>query len=160
GSLGIDVAAAVTTILKDTKVHKIPTGITGPLVEIKSGIGGLLIDRSSSVLAGLIVLPGVIDADYSGVITVYAYTLLPLLTITVGTPIAQLILYSEVGAGDEIHCRPYRGARGFGSTGNTIISLVQKMKQRPVVQVTLQTQTRSIPVIVMLDTGADVTIIN
>ncbi|NWV84039.1 POK9 protein, partial [Dasyornis broadbenti] len=160
GSLGINVAAAVTTILKDTKVHKIPTGITRPLVEITSGIGALLIGRSSSGLAGLIVLPGVIDADCTGEITVCAYTLSPPLTITVGTHIAQLVLYSKVDAGDEIHCRPYRGARGFGSTGNTIISLVQEMKQRPMVQVTLQTQARSILVVVMLDTGADVLTIN
>ena len=40
-------------------------------------IGALLIGRSS---AGLIVLPGVIDADYTGEIMVCVYTLTPPLT--------------------------------------------------------------------------------
>lgn len=63
--------------------------ITGPIYHEKdSALGALLFDRSSSGLAGLIVLPAVIDADFTGEIMICAYTLNPSLTITKGTRIA------------------------------------------------------------------------
>lgn len=70
--------------LKDSTVHKIPMGVFGPVVEVDSSFGALLFGRSSTGLAVLIVLPGVIDADYTGEIMICAYTLFPPLTIKTG----------------------------------------------------------------------------
>ncbi|XP_014118547.1 PREDICTED: deoxyuridine 5'-triphosphate nucleotidohydrolase-like [Pseudopodoces humilis] len=96
GSLGINLAASVDITLIDTSVRKIPTGVTGPVYSATSALGALLIGRSSAGIAGLIVLPGVIDADYIGEIQVCAYTLAPPLTIKRGTKIAQLVLFQKV----------------------------------------------------------------
>ncbi|KAL2307732.1 hypothetical protein Nmel_000708, partial [Mimus melanotis] len=70
--------------LINQSVHQIPTGVTGPIYASDSALGALLIGRSSAGLAGLIVLPGIIDADYIGEIQVCAYTLAPPLTISNG----------------------------------------------------------------------------
>ncbi|NXV73294.1 POK9 protein, partial [Atlantisia rogersi] len=160
GSLGIDLAAAVDVTITTTAVHKIPTGVKGPIYDINSAIGALLIGRSSAVSAGLIVLPGVIDADYTGEIMIAAFTLTPPLVITKGTRLAQLVIYTkacELGGSQKA---PIRGDRGFGSTGNTIINLVQKMQQRPMVSLQLQCDLITCRVQAMMDTGADVTIIS
>ncbi|NXM37734.1 POK9 protein, partial [Gymnorhina tibicen] len=159
GSLGIDLAAAVTITLIDTGVHQIPTGISGPLVDENRKIDALLIGRSSAGLAGLIVLPGVIDADYTGEIMVCAYTLMPPLTVNVGTRIAQLVLYPKMTTKNTDHL-PRHGNQGFGSTGSTVVNLAQQMKHRPMTDITLSTSARINRITTMLDTGADFTIIN
>ncbi|KFZ49489.1 hypothetical protein N321_00091, partial [Antrostomus carolinensis] len=161
GSLGIDLAAAVDVTLVDNTVYKIPTGVTGPIYSTTSSLGALLLGRSSAGLAGLFVLPGVIDADYTGEIQVCAYTLAPPLTVKKGTRIAQLLLYPKVGFEKDISQKaPERKDQGFGSTGNTVVNLVQQMKFRPMIDITLCQETKQQKVTVMLDTGADVTIIS
>lgn len=55
-------------------------------------MGALLVGRSSSGINGLVILPGVIDADYEGQIHIIAYTLQPPLTIQKGTRVAQLVV--------------------------------------------------------------------
>ncbi|NXD47121.1 POK9 protein, partial [Copsychus sechellarum] len=161
GSLGIVLAAAVDVALINQTVHPIPTGVTGPIYASDSALGALLVGRSSAGLAGLIVLPGVIDADYTGEIQVCASTLTPPLPISKGTRIAQLILYSKIATErDVFRTTPQRGTRGFGSTGDTVGNLVQQMKMRPMVKVTLQSGTVQNQVTVMLDTGADIAIIS
>ncbi|XP_023784047.1 uncharacterized protein LOC111930275 [Cyanistes caeruleus] len=91
GSLGIDLAASVDVTLIDSTIRKIPTGVTGPVYSVTSALGALLTGRSSAGIAGLIVLTGVIDADYTGEIQMCAYTLASPLTIKKGTRIAQLV---------------------------------------------------------------------
>ncbi|KFO61006.1 hypothetical protein N302_03597, partial [Corvus brachyrhynchos] len=159
GSLGVDLAAAVNATLKDSTVHKIPTGVFGPVVEVDSSFGALLLGRSSTGLAGLIVLPGVIDADYTREITICAYTLFPPLTIKAGQWIAQL-MFIDKPTGEEIHTCPYRKDCGFGSTGETVVNLAQQMKVRPIVTMTMLNDTEAHQITAMMDTGADVTIIS
>jgi len=155
--LGIDLAAAVNVTLKNQSVQKIPTGTHGPISRDKD-LSALLIGRSSAGVAGLIVLPGVIDADYTGEIMVCAYTLTPPLTITVGTRIAQLVVYKSIFTHETAQL-PERGDRGFGSTQDAVVSLVHQMKTRPMVVLTLAMERSMVQVSVILDTGADVTII-
>ncbi|NXQ42468.1 POK9 protein, partial [Catharus fuscescens] len=148
--------------LLDSSVQMIPTGITGPIYHEKnSALGALLFGQSSSGLAGLIVLPGVIDADDTGEIMICAFMLNPPLTITKGTRVAQLIMYQKRPVGNDIFRHvPGRGARGFGLTGNMVVSLVQKLQQRPVIPVQLRCKQQQCTVHVMADTGADVTIVS
>ncbi|NXF84427.1 POK9 protein, partial [Sclerurus mexicanus] len=158
GSLGLDLEAAVAVTIYDSKPRKIPTTTHGPLSPSKQ-IGALLIGRSSSGLNGLIVLPGVIDADYEGQVMVVAYTPFPPLTIEQGTRIAQLVLY-EKHPSTPAPMYGERKAQGFGSTGQHVVSLVQKMQQRPLLTVLLKHQQDTTTIIVMCDTGADVTIVS
>ncbi|NWZ88587.1 POK9 protein, partial [Poecile atricapillus] len=161
GSLGIDLAASVDVILIDSTIRKIATGVTRPVYSVTSALGALLIGRSSAGIAGLIVLPGVIDADYTGEIQVCAYTLAPPLTIKKGTRIAQLVLFQKVATEKDIFRSASRcGARGFGSTGDTVVNLVQQMSHRPVIEITLCHGSKQQRVTMMLDTGADVTIVS
>ncbi|XP_023777953.1 uncharacterized protein LOC111925679 [Cyanistes caeruleus] len=128
GSLGIDLAASADVTLINNTIHKIPTGVTGPIYSATSEFGALLIGRSSAGVAGLIFLPGVIDADYTSEIQVCAYTLAPPLTIRKGTRIAQLVLFQKVATAKDIfQSAPRRGARGFGSRGDTVVNLIQQM---------------------------------
>ncbi|NWU18663.1 POK9 protein, partial [Cephalopterus ornatus] len=137
-----------------------PTGVKGPVYDVESATGAILIGCSSAGTNGLIVLPGVIDADYTGEIQVAAYTLTPPLIIQKGTRIAELIIYSRLQLGSE-NCRqqPLRNEKGFGSTRDTIVSLVQQMQQRPMITLQLSNQALTTQVQAMMDTGADVTII-
>ncbi|NXB02275.1 POK9 protein, partial [Cnemophilus loriae] len=161
GSLGIDLAAAVDVTLIDSQVRRIPTGVTGPIYDTNSTVGALLLGRSSTSLGGLVVLPGVIDADYTGEIQVVAYALQPPLTIKKGTRIAQSILYTQTTVESQpSNAAPMRGDRGFGSTGGQLVNLVQQMKHRPLIplRLTWEQQNHTLPR-VMTDTGADVTIL-
>ena len=68
GSAGLDLSFTTATILTpDMPVTLIPTGVAGPLHE---GIVGLVLGRSSLSLQGILVVPGVVDSDYTGVIKV------------------------------------------------------------------------------------------
>ncbi|KFU83377.1 hypothetical protein M959_05883, partial [Chaetura pelagica] len=157
GSIGIDLAAAVDVTLITTSPVKIPTGIHGPIIREGSMVGALLLGRSSTGLAGLVVLPGVIDADYTGEIQIVAFTLHPPMTITKGTRIAQLILYEKHPLTPSTR-QPSRGNKGFGSTGQQLVNLVQQMQQRPQLTVVLKYKQEQHTVRAMTDTGADVTI--
>uniref|UniRef100_A0A8B9VQZ4 dUTPase-like domain-containing protein n=1 Tax=Anas zonorhyncha TaxID=75864 RepID=A0A8B9VQZ4_9AVES len=102
GSLGVDLATAVSVTLSDKSVVAIPTGIQG---------------RSSVGLKGLIVIPGIIDIDHVGEIRVMAYTFNPPLFIPKGTKIAQLVALRNY--------QPCAGAQvnregGFGSTDHVV----------------------------------------
>ncbi|NWS09581.1 POK9 protein, partial [Motacilla alba] len=142
--------------------QKIPTGVKGPIyASSDSGLGALLLGRSSASMAGLIVLPGVIDADFTGEIMIVAYTLTPPLIVKKGTRIAQLVLYLKVCTESDVFRKaPKRGDKGFGSTGDTLVNLVQQMKQRPMISLLLKKENHQVKVLAMLDTGADVTIIS
>ena len=53
-------------------MQALPTGIYGPLPK---GTVGVLLGRSSSTIQGILVAPGVIDADFEGEIKVMTYKL-------------------------------------------------------------------------------------
>ncbi|NWI74158.1 POK9 protein, partial [Dryoscopus gambensis] len=159
GSLGINLAAAVDITLTDSRVVRILTGVTGPIYHEHSTMGALLISRSSTSLAGLVFLPGVIDADCTGEIQVVAYPLHPPMVIKKGTRIAQLLLYRKEAGHEDSAQAPQRGPQGFGSTGNTVVGLTQQMKTRPLITVMLEWGAATHRMSqVMTDTGADVTI--
>ncbi|NWR93638.1 POK9 protein, partial [Furnarius figulus] len=159
GSLGIDLAAAVDVTIKTTAPHEIPAGTKGPVYDTESAVGALLIGRSSAGTAGLIVLPGVIDADYTGEILIAAYTLSPPLVIKKGTRLAQLVIFERHSAVKTDHLRaPARENQGFGSTGSTLVNLVQCMQQQPLVVLQLNCEHGQCCIQAMMDTGADVTI--
>ncbi|KAL2308250.1 hypothetical protein Nmel_001260 [Mimus melanotis] len=64
----MDLATSVTETLLDSSVLLLHTGVFGPSGPQKSA---LLIGRSSTNLAGLFVLPGVIDSDSVGEIKIW-----------------------------------------------------------------------------------------
>ncbi|KAM4658291.1 uncharacterized protein AAGF69_008993 [Amazona ochrocephala] len=111
GSAGVDVETAVETTLQDYSVYIIDSNMKGPL---GYGLSALLFGRSSTSRQGIFVLPGVIDADYCGIIKIMVYTITPPVLIPQGSRIAQLIPFQS--------CVPQRGDSnrgegGFGSTG-------------------------------------------
>ena len=88
GSAGVDLAIAADTTITDDKVHVVPSNATGPL---GLGLGALLLGRSSVSKQGIFVLPGVINADFTGNISIMVKVFVPPVTIMAGTRIAQLV---------------------------------------------------------------------
>ncbi|NXX17014.1 POK9 protein, partial [Podargus strigoides] len=162
GSLGVDVETAVDVTLSTSEVMLIPT-TNGPLEDYDSIVGGLLIGRSSAAILGLIVLPGVIDVDFTGNIKIMVYTLFPPIHIPKGSKIAQIItLPSHHPASVQYPYdpnTPIRGDQGFGSTGSAVL-FTQQLNHRPTQVVKIQLGTQSVHFQPLLDTGADVTIIS
>ncbi|KAF4796737.1 hypothetical protein TURU_081694 [Turdus rufiventris] len=156
GSLGLDLAATVDVVLKDNKPIKIPTEVQGPLGLNGQSYGALVLGRSSAALKGLIVVPGVIDADSHEEIMIVAFTHFPPLSIPAGSRIAQLVpvpqLVQEASG-------PLQRMGGFGSTGGQVL-LTLSMEQHPLVMALLQQGEDIIHLRVLLDTSADVTIIS
>ncbi|NXD74792.1 POK9 protein, partial [Eolophus roseicapillus] len=158
GSLGLDLAAAVKTTLMTTHPVRIPTGIYGP-IEIKGQIyGGLLLGRSSVSIMGLFVLPGVIDADYTGEIQIMAYTLYPPITVEAGQRIAQFIPLPQTTKGIQTLMQGPRNNQGFGSSG--IAMLTMDLNSRPKKKITLKYAEQSVELWGLLDTGADTSIVS
>ncbi|NWT03860.1 POK9 protein, partial [Mionectes macconnelli] len=158
GSLGLDLAATVETTLATTRPTKISTGVFGPIKIAGQVYGALLLGRSSVTIMGLFVLPGVIDADYSGEIQIMAYTLFPPLVIQKGQRIAQLIPLPQLVKGLQSLSEQSREASGFGSTGLTMLTM--DLHTRPKKQVRIEYTGQSIVVEGLLDTGADTSIIS
>ncbi|RLV62632.1 hypothetical protein DV515_00019105, partial [Chloebia gouldiae] len=73
----MDLAAAVEVTIMTTSPIKIQTGVKGPIMINGQTVGGLLLGRSSASVMGLFVLPGVIDADYTGEIMIMDHTPFP-----------------------------------------------------------------------------------
>ncbi|XP_049671985.1 uncharacterized protein LOC126045238 isoform X2 [Accipiter gentilis] len=97
GSSGVDVETAVN--------------IKGPL---GFGLSAFLMGQSSTALEGILVLPGLIDADYCGTVKIMIHVLIPPVSIPKGTRIAQLVPFrSCVPKPGEVQ----RGDGGLGSTG-------------------------------------------
>ncbi|NWV98320.1 POK9 protein, partial [Machaerirhynchus nigripectus] len=163
-SLGVDVETAVNVTLTDTTVQRIPTTANGPLAHPPSLIGALLIGRSSATARGLIVLPGIIDADFTGQISILAYTLHPPLFIPKGSRVAQLVALMnqqplKVEPSSNTPALPARGDGSFGSTAPAVL-FTQDLTERPTQQITLSSGGQQIMLCPLLDTGADVTIIS
>ncbi|CAM4671244.1 unnamed protein product [Lepidochelys kempii] len=130
----------------------------GPL---PAGFVGLVLPRSHAGKQGFFVIPGVIDADYTGIIKVQVWTHLPQ-SLPRGRSIAQLILvpYQVPAAEDRT-----RGRGGFGSTlshspshsaSSPLVALTMSVRpSKP--QLTLLLN--DVPFTGLVDTGADVTVI-
>ncbi|XP_064032409.1 deoxyuridine 5'-triphosphate nucleotidohydrolase-like [Pogoniulus pusillus] len=140
GSIGLDLATAVDCTLVDTRPTRNATTINGPLVINGCQVGALLLGRSSSAIKGLSIVPGVIDADYTGTIQIMLYTLFPPIHIPAGSRIAQLLPYPHLTGHLQPLTQTERAAQGFGSTG-TAAMLTMNMRHRPEVTVWTLVQT-------------------
>ncbi|KFV00740.1 hypothetical protein N340_00723, partial [Tauraco erythrolophus] len=155
GSAGLDVETTVDSMLISDKVVVIVTNVKGSLGE---GLSALLIGRSSTSRQGIFVLPGVIDADYTGIIKIMVYTLTPPVFIPKGSKIAQLVpCRSCVPSSDDAE----RGEGGFGSTGPPEVYFALDLKRtKPEMMVTmLGPNGVKITRKMLIDPGTDVTII-
>ncbi|NXM13096.1 POK9 protein, partial [Ploceus nigricollis] len=159
GSLSLDLATTIDVTLIDMKPVKIPTGIKGPVMHKEKPCGALLLGRSSAGLKGLFVLPGVIDADFTGEILIVAMTLYPPLTIPAGSKIAQLVPTLQLTEAASSIMHRQRGPDGFRSTGSMAL-LCLPMEGRPKAPVLSENGQQRLQLSALLDTGADITIIS
>lgn len=148
-----------TVTIIDENVHLIDSTASGPL---GYGLSALLIGRSSATKMGIFVLPGLIDADYIGIIKIMVKIFSPPVTITKGSKIAQLIPFkSQV----PVAAMKDRGTGAFGSTTNNqplVLFSTLISNERPLRKVIIEHSGETLgnePCSMMLDTGADVTII-
>lgn len=88
----MDVSTDNAIAIDSLKVHKVPLEAHGP---IGKGLSALLLGRSSAVLQGIFVHPGVIDADYMGQICAMVSTPTLPMTIPAKTRIAQLLPFKS-----------------------------------------------------------------
>ncbi|NXW70646.1 POK9 protein, partial [Hirundo rustica] len=155
GSTGVDLAATWAVTILDSSVPLIPMGVNGPLGQ---GWSALLLGHSSTTLVGLFVLPGVIDADFSGEIKIMIWTPFPPCTISQGSKIAQLVFFTMPLSTNTV--QKWRGEEGFGSTGAPqIFWTLQLTVQRSTSKCKLSWQGQHVP-LTGIDTGADVTVIS
>ncbi|NWY42493.1 POK9 protein, partial [Sylvia atricapilla] len=162
GSLGVDIYTTEEVTLKGNEVTAIPTTAYGPMCSTDSLIGAILLGRSSTSKQGVIVLPGLIDADYTGQIHILAFTLRPPMTIPKGSRIAQIVAFENLLPQYQ-HSRESgdieRGNKGFGLTGRDVF-LVLDLEKRPFEPVMLQHGFYSLQLNLLIDTGSDVSILN
>ncbi|NXI34171.1 POK9 protein, partial [Galbula dea] len=155
GSTGVDVATAIEITLVTQAVQLIETEARGPL---RHRLSALLLGRSSVSHQGIFVLPGSINADYCGVIKIMVYTLLPPVHVPKGSKIARLIPFkAAVPTAQQV----VRGQGSFGSTGQPEVLLAIDIgKGKPEENVVLTNLKGEVCQLkVLIDTGADVTII-
>ncbi|NXQ29553.1 POK9 protein, partial [Alaudala cheleensis] len=160
GSLGVDVATTIEVTLQDKEVTLILTNLYGPIFSSISLIGGLLLGRSSTSRQG--VIPGVMDADYTGQVKIMAYALQPPVTIPKGSKIAQIIAFENLLPHRQQPRQPTERQRGhgsFGSKGHDVF-FTKDMKDRPHKKVELQCGSHIITLEPLLDTGANISIVN
>lgn len=142
--------------LIDTQVQCIPTNMTGPLGH---GLSALLLGRSSATRKGIFILPKIIDADFASIISIMVQTLSPPVHIPKGSKIGQLVPFkANVPKVSLKEC-----AEGsFDSTDNAEFCLALDIgKAKPMEKVTLLDKSgRSQTFEILVDTGADVTIIS
>uniref|UniRef100_A0A8U8BQ08 Uncharacterized protein n=1 Tax=Geospiza parvula TaxID=87175 RepID=A0A8U8BQ08_GEOPR len=159
GSLRVDVASSVAVTLMTTQSEKVPTGIKGPIIIDGQPMGALLLGRSSATMLGLFVLPGVIDADFTGEIYVMVYTPFPPIQIEKGQRIAQLVPLEQMTKSLPPRQSQSRGEWGFGSTGGLTLltmNLNDRLKRTVIIEYQGGKQTLER----LLDTGADSSIIS
>ncbi|NWZ17294.1 POK9 protein, partial [Agelaius phoeniceus] len=159
GSLGLDMAATAAVTLMTTQPEKVPTGIMGPIIIDGQPIPALLLGRSLATMMGLFVLPGVIDADYTGEIYVMVHTLFPPIQIEKGQRIAQLVPLEQMTTTLPPRQSQSRGERGFGSTGGLTL-LTMNLNDRPKRTVIIEYRGGRQTLEGLLDTGADSSIVS
>jgi dUTPase len=111
-------------------VQTLPTGVFGPL---PVGTCVFLLGRSSSVVKGLKIYPGVINNDYEGEIKIIVASPHGVITVPTNQRIAQLVLIP-------LHPPPSRfvkNERGQGCFESSGVNLVQSItNQRPDLKLT------------------------
>ena len=132
-------------------IQPVETDMQGPLPK---GTVGLVLGRSSSTLKGLIVLPGVIDPDYTGIIKVMCQSPRGIVTVAPGDRIAQLLILPSLHENYPAQQRE-RGSKGFGSTGIDLAFLSLSLDNRPMLDLTIEGKRFS----GLVDTGADRSIV-
>ncbi|KAF6270535.1 hypothetical protein mRhiFer1_009672 [Rhinolophus ferrumequinum] len=151
GSAGLDLCSTSDIILTpEMGMQVLPTGVFGPL---PPKTVGLLLGRSSSIMKGIHVSPGIIDEDFTGEIKIMVHSPLNISAIPAGTRIAQLIILPRIKVGKNRQDQK-RGDRGFGSSDAYWIQEIKR--DRPVLL--LKINGKSFQGI--LDTGADVSCIS
>jgi dUTP pyrophosphatase len=119
GDLGFDLYASEAVTLHPDEATLVPCGIS---IQFPYMFGGIIKDRSSMALQGILTCGGVIDNGYRGPIGVMMRTISRSNVIILkGHKIAQLILvrtsdFEKIEEVDELDVTP-RGSHGFGSTG-------------------------------------------
>lgn len=132
-------------------IQALPTGVHGPL---PPGTVGLLLGRSSTILRGIQVHPGVIDQDSEGEIKIMTSVGSGVVAIPAGEGIAQLLLLPTPPC-EARKIKEKRGNQGFGSTGPAAF-WVATMENRP--QLTLKIEGKSFRGV--LDSGADFSVLS
>ncbi|NWV69518.1 POK9 protein, partial [Malurus elegans] len=157
-SIGLDLAASIDSTLLTSQPQKIPTAIRGPITINGQPVGALLLGRSSASMLGLFVLPGVIDADYTGEILVMVYTPFPPVKIWKGQRIAQAVPLEQLTKSIAPIKDTPRGEGGFGSTGSLTL-LTINLNEQPKRKIKLCYQGKQHVLTGLLDTGADSSIV-
>ncbi|NXG76011.1 POK9 protein, partial [Baryphthengus martii] len=156
GRAGVDVETVKDVTLIDSQVQSIPTNMTGPLGH---GLSALILGRSSVTRKGIFILPDIIGADFAGIISIMVWTLSPPVHIPKGSKIGQLVPFkAHVPKVSIKEC-----AEGsFDSTDNAELYLALDIsKAKPMEKVTILDKTgHSQTFEILVDTGADVTIIS
>ena len=122
-SAGYDLQAPVTRSLAPGSVTRVELALQ---LAIPPGYFGWVATRSSTAIRGLIVVGGIIDADYRGKVSVIlSNTSRKKIQIRRRQKIAQLIILQHVQAKwVHTHTLPesYRGNHGFGSTNRNLFN--------------------------------------
>ena len=132
-------------------VQALPTNVFGLLPR---GTLGLIIGRSSTILRGIQIHPGVVDADYQGEIKIMTSVTQGVTVIPQGDRIAQLDLALLDNTSNPV-ARSSWGAKGFGSSG-TAAFWVAHMKERPQLELIIDGKSFN----GILDSGADVSVLS
>jgi len=157
GSLGIDLETTIDIVLNDKTVHEIPSNAVKPRINLNGRMKGLLVEHSSAGVKGLLIVPKFIDVDYEDQIHIMVHTLCPPLFVPKGSKIAQiLVIGSSI---DHSLAKTSRENRSLGST-DPAVCFTTKMDHRPDMSVVLSQKNASVHIYAMLDTGADITIVN
>ncbi|NXV71889.1 POK9 protein, partial [Atlantisia rogersi] len=156
GSVGMNLATKTAVTLVDSQVACIPTNMHGPL---DHNLSALLLGTLSITKRGLFVLPGVIDADFTGCIQILVWTPNLPVYIAEGTKIGQLVPFHAAVPTATNHGR---AKEGFQSMGQLNIDLVLEInKAKPVAKITFTTpEQEECTLNMLIDTDADVTIIS
>ena len=132
-------------------VQVVESDYRGPL---KRGVVGLLLGRSSTTRAGLIVHPGVIDPDFEGIVKVMVSSPRGITAINPGDRIAQILMLPSNHDNFDSK-KVIRGTSGFGSSGAPLACVTLELGDRPMYVI----QIRGREFVGLLDTGADRSII-
>ena len=131
---------------------------TGPMIIDGSPVGSLLLGCSSTGLNGVTVLPGLIDADFTGIIQIVIQRFFPPVHIPTRSQIVQLVPLPALTQSLQLESDMTRENKGFGSTGG-LVMLTVPMKQRPVVTISLYSAGLQRDIRALFDTGTDITIV-
>lgn len=118
GDAGFDLYATTVTSFARNYGHFICS--SGVVATIPRGYVGLVKGRSSLAKLGVMILGGVIDSSYEGIIDVVLFCPHNQWHPKIGERIAQLVVVpclTEVEGEETKEEVPIRGTKGFGSTG-------------------------------------------